>query len=102
MLVDASGIHCGRFGSCSDCGVVVELKRTEMTTTKQPPAAVRRYMAEYEETEQDVCDYILGQLSYYVEITDKANTTEEQWIAFKMGCTSGQAKTAIRWAKGEK
>lgn len=64
----------------------------------QPPKAIRVYMAEYEETEDDVREYIRRQLKYFDEIEEKADTTVEQWLGFKLGCTAGAAKAAIRWA----
>jgi hypothetical protein len=64
---------------------------------KQPPKAVKVYMTEYTETEEEVRDYIRRQLKFFVEIKDKADTTVERWIGFKLGCTASAAKTAIRW-----
>ena len=61
----------------------------------QPPKAVRVYMAEFEETEEGVREYIRNQLKYFNEIQDKAGTTVERWIGFKPGCTAAAAKTAI-------
>jgi hypothetical protein len=64
------------------------------------PTAVRRYMEEFEEgNEEDVKQYILRQISFYREIQDKATTTEEQWIALKLGCTVRQASAAIKWVR---
>jgi hypothetical protein len=69
-----------------------------MKQPKQSPKAVRVYMTEYEETEEGVREYIIRQLLFFDEITDKADTTVERWIGFKLGCTAAAARTAIRWA----
>jgi hypothetical protein len=55
-------------------------------------------MTEYEQAEQDVREYIIRQLQYFKEIPDKADTTVECWIGFKLGCTASAAKSVIRWA----
>lgn len=71
-----------------------------MAKTKLP-AAIKKYMTEFEETEQYMRDYILRQLVYWGEIRDQA-ASKEQWIAFKLGCTSAAAATAIKWAQAGK
>lgn len=68
--------------------------------SKLPPKAVKAYMADTEQTEQEVREYIISQLGYYNGIADKHNTSPEQWLGFKLSCTSQAAATAIRWAKG--
>lgn len=69
---------------------------------KQPPIAVQKYIAEFDETEAGVRQYIFAQLQYYSEIPDKATSTPEQWLGFKMGCSSRSAATAIKWAKTDR
>jgi hypothetical protein len=61
------------------------------------PKVILRYMEEFEEQEEDVRQYILGQLAFFREIPDKA-TNEAGWLALKLGCSPQQASTAIRWA----
>ena len=63
------------------------------------PKAVVEYMAEYEYTEPDVRDYVLRQLSFYSELQDKQNVSEEQWIALKLGCPTTQARSVVKWAR---
>lgn len=63
------------------------------------PKTVRKYMEEFEENEQDTRSYILRQLQYYAEVPDKASSTPEQWLGFKLGCSSAAAATAIKWAR---
>ena len=65
------------------------------------PQAVAKYIAEYEQTETDVRDYIVMQIGYYHEIREKGGTTAAQWLGFKMGCSSAAAATAIKWANKE-
>ena len=67
----------------------------------KPPKAVQQYMAEFEETEVGMRDYILRQVGYYREMPDKAKSTVEQWIGFKLGCSSAAARMAIKWAEGQ-
>jgi len=66
---------------------------------KQPPKAVPEYMAEFDERAEGVCQYILSQLQFYTDIPDKAVSATEQWLGFKMGCSSRNAATVIKWAK---
>jgi hypothetical protein len=68
-----------------------------MKQPRQLPKAVRIYMTDNFETEQEVREYIQRQLEYFKEIPDKA-TNVECWLGFKLGCTASAAKTAIRWA----
>ena len=65
---------------------------------KQPPKAVRLYMADNSETEQEVREYIVRQMQYFKEIPDTADMTVERWLGFKLGCSASAASTAIRWA----
>jgi len=66
---------------------------------KQPPKAVQKYMAEFDEAAEDVRQYILSQLRFYADIPDKAASSSEQWLGFKLGCSSRSAAAAIKWAK---
>ena len=68
-------------------------------TTKRIPAAVTKYCREFEESEQDVRDYILRQIEFYNQLQEKSGQVE-QWIGFKLGCSAAAAATAIKWAKG--
>jgi len=63
------------------------------------PKAVVAFMAEVEDTEPSVRDYVLRQLSFYSELEDKAGTSDEQWIGLKLGCSATQARSAIKWAR---
>jgi hypothetical protein len=56
-------------------------------------------MAEFEESEQDVRDYIKRQVSFYRTIEYKHHSSVEQWVGFKLGSTSAAAVAAIRWAE---
>lgn len=49
------------------------------------PKAVTTYMAEFDETEEGVREYILRQIEYFNEIKDKAGATVERWVGFKLG-----------------
>ena len=61
------------------------------------PKVILRYMEEFGERDEDVRQYILRQLTFFQEIPNKA-TTEAGWIALKLGCSTQQASTAIKWA----
>lgn len=63
-----------------------------------PPSAVRRYMAEHGDTEEEVRQYILRQVEDY-QLLVVGNTTLGQWLGFKLGCPASAAIVAVHWAK---
>lgn len=68
-----------------------------MTAKRQPPAAARRYMAEFEETEADFRAWLARQAQAFDGIAS-TSTTFAGWLAFKMGCTPRQAEQVAEWA----
>ena len=52
-------------------------------------------MADFDETEQEIREYIIRQLQFFQEVPDKADTTVERWLGFKLGCSATAARTAI-------
>lgn len=78
------------------------VKGQQMSTTRQaqPPAVIQRWINDEHETPESMRDYILRGLIAFATIQHPA-TDETGWVAFKLGCGLAQAKSAIKWAKGE-
>jgi hypothetical protein len=65
----------------------------------KPPAAVQRYMREFDETAHGTAAYIRSQLEFYATLPRGRAATPAQWIALKLGCSAAQAPRAIDWAR---
>jgi len=65
----------------------------------KPPKAVRTYCEEFDESLPDVAKYILDQIKVFDSIPIKApGATAEQWVGFKLNCSSAAARRAMDWA----
>jgi hypothetical protein len=62
------------------------------------PAVIARWIADEGETEESMKAYVLASLEAFKQISEKS-TTEEGWIAFKLGCKLPAARAAIAWAR---
>lgn len=72
-----------------------------MTTSdakgRKPPKAARLYMSEFDQTAEELRDYVLKQYEFYKGIGDPA-VDFEGWLAFKIGASIPQARSVIKWA----
>jgi hypothetical protein len=64
------------------------------------PKAVITYCSEFEESPEDLRDYVRRQREFFNGLP-QTNGDFEQWLAFKMSCTRRDAQSIIRWADAD-
>ena len=68
--------------------------------TKPLPKAVPRNLMEFDQSAEDLRDYVTQQRAAYDSIRNK-NVDFLGWMQFKLACKAADARIIFKWATGE-
>jgi hypothetical protein len=76
------------------------VKTLREAKTKSLPKAVQRNLSEFDQTAEDLRNYVTQQRATYDSIVDK-NTGFLGWMQLKLSCKAADARTIYKWATGD-